>query len=93
MIAIQTVMVQAQLITRSLSTPINITGEPLPVELTFFTASMSGTNVKLHWQTETEVNNYGFEVLRLYQNEDNWEKIGFVGGNGNSNSPKDIPIH
>ena len=67
---------------------------PFPVELSSFSASIIGSCVKLNWQTATEINNYGFEVERqiLKQaNNDNyisWEKIGFVTGNGNSNSPK-----
>ncbi len=60
---------------------------PLPVELTSFASSVSDNEVTLKWSTATEVNNYGFEILRSAQN-DNWEKIGFVQGNGNSNSPK-----
>jgi hypothetical protein len=66
----------------------------LPVELSSFTAKvLKSGGVKLDWRTETEVNNYGFEVERLqdYNIEklQEWEKIGFVEGNGNSNSPKD----
>lgn len=61
---------------------------PLPVELSSFSASVISNGVKLSWRTETETNNYGFEILRSAQN-DNWEKIGFVEGYGNSNSPKD----
>ena len=38
--------------------------EPLPVELTSFSATTIGSTVKLNWKTETEVNNYGFEVER-----------------------------
>ncbi len=64
----------------------------LPVELTTFSASVIGAKVKLSWNTATEINNFGFEVerkiLKQVQN-DNWEKIGFVNGNGNSNSPKE----
>jgi len=59
----------------------------LPVELVSFTASIVENGIELNWHTETEVNNYGFEVLRSSQIDD-WEKIGFVEGNGNSNSPK-----
>jgi hypothetical protein len=76
----------------------NIDGTPLPVELTSFSASVVGNTVKLNWKTETEVNNYGFDVERntplnpLSRGEAEgrgvWEKIGFVNGNGNSNSPK-----
>ncbi|NNJ51959.1 MAG: T9SS type A sorting domain-containing protein [Ignavibacteriaceae bacterium] len=61
---------------------------PLPVELAYFSAVVLDGGVKLEWRTETEVSNYGFEILRSAQN-DNWEKIGFVEGHGNSNSPKD----
>ncbi len=62
---------------------------PLPVELTSFTANVSGSSVRLNWQTATEVNNYGFQVQRKKANgKSNWEKVGFVEGAGNSNSPK-----
>ena len=64
----------------------------LPVELSSFSASVAGSNVKLRWETATEVNNYGFEVERkvgsLQSTVGNYEKVGFVNGNGNSNSPK-----
>ena len=45
----------------------------------------------LNWETATELNNYGFEVERLVLSAERqaWDKIGFVNGNGNSNSPKD----
>lgn len=59
---------------------------PLPVEMTSFTASVSGSAVTLKWRTETELNNYGFEVQRkLNSNISDWKRIGFVQGNGNSN--------
>jgi len=65
----------------------------LPVELSSFSAIFLDNAVKLIWRTETEVSNYGFEVERLqnYKIEklQDWEKIGFVEGHGNSNSPKD----
>ncbi len=72
---------------------------PLPVELTSFTSNVIGNKVELNWRTATEVNNYGFEVQRLAVsnqllansqelNANGWSKIGFVQGNGNSNSPK-----
>ena len=64
---------------------IQLSNHLLPVELSSFTASVSGNNVNLKWQTATEVNNYGFEVERK---DGRWEKIGFVAGSGNSNSPK-----
>ena len=61
---------------------------PLPVELTTFSAIMKGNAVELKWQTATEVNNYGFEIQRSAEEQGTWEKIGFVKGHGNSNSPK-----
>ncbi|MGD8778923.1 MAG: T9SS type A sorting domain-containing protein [Ignavibacteria bacterium] len=69
---------------------------PLPVELTSLTALVQENSVKLEWTTATEINNYGFEIQRSevgqivnnlsYQYE--WEKVGFLLGHGNSNSPK-----
>jgi len=70
---------------------INTSGS-LPVELSSFSASITGTKVNLSWMTETEVNNYGFEIERKsgsrLSEAGYFEKIGFVSGNGNSNSPK-----
>jgi len=60
----------------------------LPVELSSFSASVTRTGVLLNWKTETEVNNYGFEVQRSIV-ADKWEVLGFVEGHGNSNSPKE----
>jgi hypothetical protein len=60
----------------------------LPVELSSFSASVTKTGVLLNWKTDTEVNNYGFEILRQAQ-DDEWEALGFVEGHGNSNSPKE----
>ncbi len=76
--------------------------QPLPVELTSFSAQIQNKSVILEWKTATEVNNYGFDVERLMTNDlmtndggshwslvnGHWEKIGFVEGHGNSNSPK-----
>ena len=65
----------------------------LPVELVSFTGQLNEDSVNLFWQTATEVNNYGFEVERGIRQKtignSAWEKIGFVQGNGNSNSPKE----
>ena len=68
---------------------------PVPVELVSFNARISGTKVILNWLTATEVNNYGFEVERAVVSSNSeiqspeFEKIGFVSGCGNTNSPKD----
>ena len=70
----------------------------LPVELSSFTAKvLQSGGVQLNWRTETEVNNYGFEIECINPpfnpflggEEKGWVKIGFVEGYGNSNSPKD----
>ncbi len=70
----------------------------LPVELSSFTAKvLHSGEIQLDWRTETEVNNYGFEIERKNPplnplpggEEKGWVKIGFVEGHGNSNSPKE----
>jgi hypothetical protein len=79
-----------------------ITDLALPVELTDFSAKVNSGSVLLSWKTATEINNYGFEIERKSPSAsaaspftkggldaDSWEKIGFVAGAGNSNSPKD----
>jgi hypothetical protein len=60
----------------------------LPVELNSFSAETNNNNnVILNWETAIEINNYGFEIERKGV-EENWSKIGFVEGMGNSNTPK-----
>jgi hypothetical protein len=66
----------------------NPSGTPLPVELSSFSASVNIGTVTLKWQTSTETNNHGFDIERSSTNND-FNKIGFVAGSGNSNSPKD----
>ena len=59
---------------------------PVPVELTSFTAEALKNNIRLNWQTATETNNKGFEIERSQKsnikNQKEWEKIGFVRGHG-----------
>ena len=55
--------------------------DPLPVELTSFSAILKERTVILNWITETEVNNHGFEVQRSIR-ADKWDALGFVDGNG-----------
>jgi hypothetical protein len=66
-------------------------GSPNPVELSSFSAVILENGIKLKWRTETEINNYGFEIERVLSDSQNliWKKIEFVDGHGNSNSPKD----
>ncbi len=56
--------------------------------MSLFNAVLTGEKVALFWRTETEINNYGFEIERTININDNWTTIAFVDGNGNSNSPK-----
>ena len=60
---------------------------PLPVELVYFAGNLNGNKIELRWRTETEVNNYGFDIERSKDKSD-WLTIGFAEGHGNSNSPK-----
>jgi len=66
--------------------------DPLPVELTSFTSTVNQRNVTLKWTTEREDNNSGFEIERGETSNvkgetlNDWNKIGFVQGQGNSNT-------
>jgi hypothetical protein len=70
---------------------------PLPVELTYFNASLKNNSVILNWCTATEINNYGFQVESKKEKveskkekvESGWQTIGFVHGHGNSNLPNE----
>lgn len=55
----------------------------IPVELISFTTTANVNEIILNWSTATEINNSGFEILRIAQNDNNeWNKIGFVPGHG-----------
>lgn len=61
--------------------------QPIPVELYSFLAYFENDKVILKWQTASEVNNEGFEILKSVSDnnlESDWETIGFVEGKGNS---------
>ncbi|MBP9581802.1 MAG: M20/M25/M40 family metallo-hydrolase [Ignavibacterium sp.] len=55
----------------------------IPVELVTFTSSIINNTVSLNWITASELNNSGFEIEKSTNNV-NWDKIGFVPGNGTS---------
>ena len=59
----------------------------IPIELNSFTSSISGNDVTLNWVTETETNNYGFEIERSH-GETSWQKVGFVPGFGTTTEPR-----
>lgn len=55
----------------------------LPVEWLSFELFKEEEVVRLIWKTATEINNDGFEVQRS-QNAEDWEKIAWIDGKGNS---------
>ncbi len=64
---------------------------PLPVELLSFIATINDRNVTLNWSTSREINNSGFEIERSEvkgQMSNEWRKVGFVSGNGNTTENK-----
>lgn len=63
----------------------------MPVELMSFTAAAGMGEVELAWKTATEVNNHGFDIERSETGSGrrgNWTTIGFVEGNGTTNTSK-----
>jgi hypothetical protein len=64
---------------------------PLPVELTTFEATLEGRNIKLQWETKTELNSSKYEVERsavdVQSTERTWSKIGEVGASGTTTTP------
>jgi hypothetical protein len=66
---------------------------PLPVELTSFTAGLTGKTITLNWTTASEINNRGFEIERAIrktvQIEDiHWRTVGFKKGSGTTTEKK-----
>lgn len=53
----------------------------VPVELVSFKASVSKNSALLNWVTESETNNYGFDIERS-QDDVDFTKIDFVAGHG-----------
>ena len=56
----------------------------LPVELISFKGKVNReeTGVVLKWSTASELNNKGFEILRIDKDRVEWESLGFVEGKG-----------
>ena len=61
---------------------------PVSVELVSFTGVADKDKITLSWITATELNNYGFEILRFTQDDNSWESLGFVPGFGTTTEPK-----
>jgi hypothetical protein len=53
----------------------------LPVEISSFTADLNDRIVTLNWSTASEINNYGFEIEKQFDQND-WYTVGFIKGNG-----------
>ncbi|MCP4625165.1 MAG: T9SS type A sorting domain-containing protein [bacterium] len=62
----------------------NIVESSVPVEMSSFNYAMNEDAVKVEWETQSEINNYGFEVERSFDGV-KYKKIGFIEGNGTSN--------
>lgn len=59
--------------------------QDLPIELLAFNAKrLNFAEVQLDWSTATEINNQGFEVERMLANEQEFTKIAWVDGAGNT---------
>lgn len=65
----------------------SISVQPLPVELTAFEARSRDGLVQLRWKTESEIQNFGFEIQRS-DGGDAWEARGFVPGDGDRHTPR-----
>lgn len=61
----------------------------IPVELSTFNALLATDAVQLHWRTETETNNFSFEVLRAPSREGPWDSRGFLAGHGTTTEPQE----
>ena len=59
----------------------------VPVELTSFIAVVDRNLITLKWITATETNNHGFDIEKS-ENMNEWKRIGFVNGAGNSSTQK-----
>ncbi len=61
--------------------PVTMVIEPIPVELTSFSAETEKNSVTLKWTTATEVNNQGFAIEKK---DGKWKSVGFIEGKGNT---------
>lgn len=61
---------------------------PLPVQLSSFVVTANGFSAVLQWRTETELNNYGFEIERRgITGGEAWRTVGFIEGAGTTAAP------
>jgi len=70
--------------------PLNFTTQTntwFPVELAFFNAVNADDKVVLEWATESETNNFEFQIQRKASGEADWNKIGSAKGQGTTTTP------
>jgi len=58
----------------------------IPVELNYFNADIRNCGIDLFWETASETNCFGFNIERKVINEEIWNSVGFIKGNGSSHS-------
>ncbi len=64
----------------------------IPVELSSFEVYQEAGHIILTWITETEANNFGFEIQRK-SNQEEFKTIAFIKGHGTSTSPHQYYYH
>jgi hypothetical protein len=64
---------------------VNAVSSPLPVQLVFFTATVTNGQVKLNWETAMETNNDYFTIQRSRDGAI-WDSLTRVAGSGNTNT-------
>ncbi|MAT38772.1 MAG: hypothetical protein CL946_04130 [Ectothiorhodospiraceae bacterium] len=60
--------------------------DPVPVELAALSANRIDRSIAVSWTTETETNNYGFDVEYKLEQDEHWQKAGFVEGKGTTSA-------
>ncbi|GLU54910.1 hypothetical protein Dfri01_43710 [Dyadobacter frigoris] len=80
------------IVTNSIAANLTLTSEnyeiPLPVTLVSFEGKNKSATTILIWKTTSETNNKGFEIEKS-KDARNFETIGFIDGNGDSNAAND----
>lgn len=66
----------------------NDSTNPLPVEMTAFTATVDGSAALLRWRTANETNNAGFQVQHRSPGASSYANVDFVDGAGTTTSPQ-----
>lgn len=62
--------------------------EPLPIELTTFSAVASEGSIQLKWETASETDNAGFEVQHKRRDAARWTAQAYISGSGTTNAPR-----